>query len=78
MGDIDEGFLQSEKIVEGEQEIGGQLHFYMETHRQVSFFISSEKRVHTFILLNLVETLCDKTRFPGQTEFDFGLVHMCN
>ena len=33
MGDIQEGFKHAEKIVEGEMEIGGQLHFYMETHR---------------------------------------------
>ena len=33
MGDIQEGFRNAEKIVEGELEIGGQLHFYMETHR---------------------------------------------
>ena len=35
MGDIQQGFLQSEKIVEGELEMGGQLHFYMETHRSL-------------------------------------------
>ena len=35
MGDIQQGFRQSEKIVEGELEMGGQLHFYMETHRSL-------------------------------------------
>ena len=33
MGDIQEGFKNAEMIVEDEVEIGGQLHFYMETHR---------------------------------------------
>ena len=35
MGDIQQGFLHSEKIIEGEAEIGGQLHFYMETQRSL-------------------------------------------
>ncbi len=33
MGDVEAGFAQSEKALEGEVEIGGQLHFYMETQR---------------------------------------------
>ena len=33
MGDVEKAFLEADKIVDGEVEIGGQLHFYMETQR---------------------------------------------
>lgn len=31
-GDIEKGFSESQHVIEGEVEIGGQLHFYLETH----------------------------------------------
>ena len=37
IGDVEKAFLQSDKVVEGEVEMGGQLHFYMETQRCLLF-----------------------------------------
>ena len=35
-GDIDKGFAESDHIIEGELKIGGQEHFYLETHAAVA------------------------------------------
>ncbi len=35
-GSLDTGFANSTHIIEGEAEIGGQLHFYMETHASLA------------------------------------------
>ena len=48
-GDIEKGFEQADHVIEGEVHIGGQEHFYLETHATLAVPKNEDGEMELFV-----------------------------